>query len=223
MTLQERLEQEDLLFGLKGYDVEDFLHRWKKELSLFESVCSEDSKCPYHNFSHGVGVGMIMEKLLENNNDFGMGTKRLGVIAGIYHDFQYGCNKDDDINVRNTMADFLLNGKGVLSSLVDREVVTTIIVQTRYPYKPDDILTDLGKLLRDADRLYGLVFSSTQMVNRLYLALGHKLGVYYLSDFVERNIKFLEEFECFSQQGKKLYDQTVQQAISVHKHVLWGD
>lgn len=49
MTLQERLEQEDLLFGLKGYDVDDFLHRWKKELSLLESVCSEDAKCPYHN------------------------------------------------------------------------------------------------------------------------------------------------------------------------------
>lgn len=222
MTLQERLEQEDLLFGLKGYDVDDFLHRWKKELSLLESACSEDPKCPYHGYSHSVGVGMITEKLLENNNHFSITTKRLGVIAGIYHDFQYDCNKDDDKNVRNTMASFLLNGKGVLRSVVDRDVVTTIIAQTRYPYKPDDVLTDLGKLLRDADRLYGQVFSSTQMVNRLYLALGHKLGIYYLSDFVERNIKFLEEFECFSEQGKKLYDQTVEQAIDIHKRVLWN-
>ena len=49
MTLQSRLEQENLLFGLKGYDVDSFLHRWEKELSLLESNCSEDPKCPYHN------------------------------------------------------------------------------------------------------------------------------------------------------------------------------
>lgn len=223
MTLLARLEQEDLLFGLKGYDVDDFLHRWEKELSLLERTCSEDPKCPYHNFSHALGAGMIMERLLENNNNLGITTKRLGVIAAIYHDFQYDCNKDDDKNVRNTMANFLLNGKDVLRSVVDRDVVTTIIAQTRYPYKPDDVLTELGKLLRDADRLYGLVFASSQLVNRLYLALGHKLGIYYLEDFVERNINFLEEFVCFSEEGKIIYDQTVQQAIDIHKRVLWGD
>lgn len=223
MTLQERLEQEDLIFGLKGYDVDDFLHRWKKELSLLESTCSEDQKCPYHNFSHALGVGMIMEKLLEGSDKFSVSEKHRAVIAGIYHDFKYGCDKDDNVNIRTTIDSFMFNGQSVLGHAVDRDFVCTIITQTRYPYKPEDPQTDLGKLLRDADRLYGLVFSSTQMVNRLYLALGHKLGVYYLSDFVERNIKFLEEFECFSQQGKKLYDQTVQQAIDIHKRVLWGD
>ena len=49
MTLLARLEQEDLLFGLKGYDVDDFLRRWKKELSLLETTCSEDPKCSFHN------------------------------------------------------------------------------------------------------------------------------------------------------------------------------
>ncbi|WZX10524.1 putative phosphohydrolase [Aeromonas phage ACP1] len=223
MTLQERLEQEDLLFGLKGYDVDGFLHRWKKELSLLESTCSEDPKCSYHNFSHALGVGMIMEKLLEESCKFSVSEKHRGVVAAIYHDFLYGGHKDDSLNIRITIDSFMFTGRSVLDHAVDRDFVCTIIAQTRYPYKPDDRLTDLGKLLRDADRLYGLVFSSTQMVNRLYLALGHKLGVYYLNDFVERNIKFLEEFECFSQQGKKLYDQTVQQAIDIHKRVLWND
>ena len=51
MTLRARLEQEDLLFGLKGYDVDDFLRRWKKELSLLETTCSEDPKCSFHNLA----------------------------------------------------------------------------------------------------------------------------------------------------------------------------
>lgn len=223
MTLLARLEQEDLLFGLKGYDVDDFLRRWKKELSLLETTCSEDPKCPYRNFSHAVGVGMIMEKLLEQSDIFSPNEKHLAVIAGIYHDFRYDCNRDGDKNIRIAIDSFLLNGQEVLFNWNDRKHVTSIIAQTRYPYKPDDILTDLGMLLRDADRLYGLVFSSTQMVNRLYLALGHKLGIYYLNDFVERNIKFLEEFVCFSEEGKKIYDQTVHQAIDIHKRVLWGN
>lgn len=223
MTLQERLEQEDLLFGLKGYDVDDFLHRWKKELSLLESTCSEDPKCPYHGYSHSVGVGMIMEKLLEGSDKFSVSEKHRAVIAGIYHDFKYGCDNVDNVNIRTTIDSFMFKGQLILGHAVDRDFVCTIIAQTRYPYKPDDVLTELGKLLRDADRLYGLVFSSTQMVNRLYLALGHKLGVYYLNDFVERNINFLEEFVCFSKEGKKIYDQTVHQAIDIHKRVLWGD
>ena len=223
MTLQDRLEQENLLFGLKGYDVDDFLHRWKKELSLLESTCSEDPKCPYRNFSHAVGVGMIMEKLLEGSDKFSVSEKHRAVIAGIYHDFKYGCEKDDNVNIRATIDSFMFNGRPALGHAVDRDFVCTIIAQTRYPYKPDDVLTDLGKLLRDADRLYGLVFSSLQLVNRLYLALGHKLGIYYLKDFVERNINFLEEFVCFSEEGKIIYDQTVQQAIDIHKRVLWGD
>lgn len=223
MTLQSRLEQEDLLFGLKGYDVKDFLHRWKKELSLLESTCSEDPKCPYHNFSHAVGVGMIMEKLLDESKKFSVSEKHRGVIAGIYHDFKYNGDKDDRVNIRITIDNFMLNGEGVSFDWIERDVINAIISETRYPYKPDDVLTDLGKLLRDADRLYGLVFSSTQMVNRLYLALGHKLGVYYLNDFVERNINFLEEFVCFSEEGKKIYDQTVHQAIDIHKRVLWGN
>lgn len=223
MTLQERLEQEDLLFGLKGYDVDGFLHRWKKGLSLLENTCSEDPKCSYHNFSHALGVGMIMEKLLEESCKFSVSEKHRGVVAAIYHDFLYGGHKDDSVNIRTAIDSFMFNGRSVLGHAVDRDFVCTIIVQTRYPYKPDDTLTDLGKLLRDADRLYGLVFSSTQMVNRLYLALGHKLGVYYLNDFVERNINFLEEFVCFSEEGKKIYDQTVHQAIDIHKRVLWGN
>lgn len=223
MTLLARLEQEDLLFGLKGYDVNDFLRRWKKELSLLETTCSEDPKCSYHNFSQAVGVGMIMEKLLDESEKFSVSEKHRGVIAGIYHDFKYNGDKDDSANIRITIDNFMFTGRSVLGHAVDRDFVCTIITQTRYPYKPEDVLTDLGKLLRDADRLYGLVFSSTQMVNRLYLALGHKLGVYYLNDFVERNIKFLEEFVCFSKEGKKIYDQTVHQAIDIHKRVLWGN
>lgn len=223
MSLQTRLEQEDLLFGLKGYDVDDFLHRWKKELSLLESTCTEDPKCPYHGYSHSVGVGMIMEKLLEGSDKFPVSEKHRGVIAGIYHDFKYNGDKDGRVNIRITIDNFMLNGEGVSFDWIERDGINAIISETRYPYKPDDVLTDLGKLLRDADRLYGLVFSSTQMVNRLYLALGHKLGIYYLNDFVERNINFLEEFVCFSEEGKKIYDQTVHQAIDIHKRVLWGN
>ena len=222
MTLRARLEQEDLLFGLKGYDVDDFLRRWKKELSLLESNCSEDPKCPYHNFSHAVGVGMIMEKLLEGSDKFSVTEKDRGLVAAIYHDFLYAGHKDDAENIKITTDSFMLNGEGVSFNWIERDAINTIISETRYPYRPDDVLTDLGKLLRDADRLYGLVFSSTQMVNRLYLALGHKLGIYYLNDFVERNINFLEEFECFSEEGKKIYDQTVHQAIDIHRRVLWG-
>lgn len=223
MTLRARLEQENLLFGLKGYDVDDFLRRWKKELSLLESTCSEDPKCSFHNFSHAVGVGMIMEKLLDGSEKFSVSEKHRGVIAGIYHDFKYNGDKDDRVNIRITIDNFMLNGEGVSFDWIERDGINAIISETRYPYKPDDVLTDLGKLLRDADRLYGLVFSSTQMVNRLYLALGHKLGIYYLNDFVERNINFLEEFVCFSKEGKKIYDQTVHQAIDIHKRVLWGN
>ena len=222
MTLLARLEQEDLLFGLKGYDVDDFLRRWKKELSLLETTCSEDPKCSYYNFSQAVGVGMIMEKLLDESKKFSVSEKHRGVIAGIYHDFKYNGDKDDRVNIRITIENFMLNGEGVSFDWIERDGINAIISETRYPYKPDDVLTDLGKLLRDADRLYGLVFSSTQMVNRLYLALGHKLGIYYLNDFVERNIKFLEEFVCFSEEGKKIYDQTVHQAIDIHRRVLWG-
>ena len=223
MTLRARLEQEDLLFGLKGYDVDDFLRRWKKELSLLETTCYEDPKCSYYNFSQAVGVGMIMEKLLDESKKFSVSEKHRGVIAGIYHDFKYNGDKDDRVNIRITIDNFMLNGEGVSFDWIERDGINAIISETRYPYKPDDVLTDLGKLLRDADRLYGLVFSSTQMVNRLYLALGHKLGIYYLNDFVERNIKFLEEFVCFSEEGKKIYDQTVHQAIDIHKRVLRGN
>lgn len=223
MTLQERLEQEDLLFGVKGYDVDDFLLRWKKELSLLESVCDEDPKCPHHNFSHAIGVGMLMEKLLTQSDNFSRPSKHRGIVAGIYHDFKYAGEKNDNKNIRITIDDFMTNGERVLGHAIDRNFVCSIIVQTRYPYKEDDVLTDLGKILRDADRLYGLVFCSTQLVNRLYLALGHKLGVYYFSDFIERNIKFIEEFECFSEQGKVIYEQTKDQAIDIHKRVLWGD
>ena len=161
MTLRARLEQEDLLFGLKGYDVFDFLRRWKKELSLLETTCSEDPKCSFHNFSQAVGVGMIMERLLEGSEKFSVSEKHRGVIAGIYHDFKYSGDKDDNVNIRTTIDNFMFNGLSVLGHAVDRDFVCTIIAQTRYPYKAEDVLTDLGKLLRDADRLYGLVFSST--------------------------------------------------------------
>lgn len=219
MTLLERLQQEDLIFGVDGYDVHGFLKRWERELSLLERVTEEDPVCSYHNYSHLVGTGMIMEKLI-SQTDLDHSAMKLGIIAALYHDFRYGGFKNDDDNIRLTCNSFMTTGTGIVSSSIDRTIINSVIIQTRYPYNPATQLSYTGKVLRDADRLYGQVFCSPEMINRLYLARGHIDGIYTLEEFVIRNLEFVKTFESFSQEGKVLYEQTKERSIDLHLKML---
>lgn len=217
MSLLERLQQEDLIFGVDGYDAHGFLERWERELSLLERVTEEDPVCSYHNYSHLVGTGMIMEKLI-SQTDNSPAQMFAGVIAAIYHDFRYGGFRNDDDNIKATCDSFIKMNKNLMPESI--KFIIDTIAQTRYPYNPATQLSYTGKVLRDADRLYGQVFCSPEMINRLYLALGHKLNIYTLEEFVTRNLEFVKTFESFSQEGKVLYEQTKERSIDLHLKML---
>lgn len=207
-VILNKLKEEDILFGLEEFNVEQFLLKWDKQLSLLKS--KRQWNCPYHSISHLVGVAMIVEKLLGEDPDL-----EAVVVAAIHHDIDYHNPKNDVGNIVTAINIFELDYYG---SNKFKEKVIELIKSTLYPYQssPEN---RLEAILRDADILYSQVFCNERSINRLFLALGPKVGIYTLRKFVERNKHFIQTTQYFSEEGRKMASQYLPNAMMVHNGI----
>lgn len=207
-VILNKLREENILFGLKEFNVEQFLLKWDTQLSLLKS--KRQWNCPYHSISHLVGVAMIVEKLLGDDPDL-----EAVVVAAIHHDIDYHNPKDDVGNIVTAINVFELDYHG---SNEFKTKVVELIKSTLYPYqsRPEN---RLEAILRDADILYSLVFCNERSINRLFLAWGPKIGIYTLREFIERNKQFITTTQYFSQEGMKLAEAHLPFAIIQHNSI----
>ncbi|WNV45907.1 HD superfamily hydrolase [Aeromonas phage AerS_266] len=203
-----KLKEENVLFGLNEFNVESFLLRWDKQLSLLKS--KRQWNCPYHSISHLVGVAMMVEKMLGDDPDL-----EATVVAAIHHDIDYHNPRDDVGNIVTAINVFELDYYGSNSF---KSKVIELIKGTLYPYQtpPEN---RLEAILRDADILYSLVFCNEQTINRLFLAWGPKIGIYTLREFISRNKEFISTTEYFSEEGKKLAEHYLPFALIQHDNI----
>lgn len=214
MNIYDTLVRENLIIGFSQWDVKGFLARWETELQMFHNF-NYDPICPYHNLSHLIGVAMLVEDMMKGWNiepDI-----RIGILAALYHDFNYRGKRDDHLNVISSVNDFKSNYR---TNVETKNLVSNIIFLTKWPHEPiPEYQLHLKKfvdIVRDADLLYSTVFCSKEMINRLYLALGYKCGTYTLEDFVKRNRNFIENQTPFTEKGKELLQAHLNTAICYH-------
>lgn len=199
----------DMGLGILG-NLDQFVPEYLEDIHHIY-ITFDKSPCPYHNFHHLMGCAVLMDYMCDSMKDIMSADDRDALIrAAMYHDYMYKGSPDDRDNVLRSA----LAGRERITLVIER-----LIMHTQFPYvsEPNDPHVDI---LRDVDILYGTVFHSKELVNRLYLALGHKLKIYNLGDFIERNIEFIRDHEYRTGIAKLIHTQYIDAAINSHYDVL---
>lgn len=168
-------------------------------------------QCPYHNTSHLIGVGMLMEIIGSSKES------NAGILAGLYHDYSYSRYPDDSLNIEVSINFFEEHFKNKLTPAVIKEV-TDAIWDTRFPYEGDP-KTELGKYLRDADMLYGVLFCNQKLLEGLYEARKNIDGHKSFPRFLERNVEFISNIKLWTKEGKEVYDKNIENCIEIHREL----
>lgn len=202
----------ELLWGLELEilgNMETFVREYVDDIDHIYTTF-ESSPCPYHNFRHLMGCALLVDYMCDYLPNINPADRDSSIKAAMYHDYMYKGDRDDHINVVNSV-----EAAGDRISLR----VGQLIMHTQFPYidEPHDPMVDI---IRDVDILYGTVFHSTDLVNRLYLALGHKLKIYNIHDFIDRNIEFIRDHEYRTCMAKSLHKLHIDAAINSHYDIL---
>lgn len=206
---------EEKVINIFDQKVQYFFLKNEFNLSLINNRLRDErvrkDQCPYHNLSHLIGVGMLMSMLVPEDKE------EVAVLAGLYHDYSYSRYPDDSLNIEVSINFFEEHFKDKLSPEVIKEV-TEAIWDTRFPYQGDP-KTELGKYLRDADMLYGILFCNQKLLEGLYRARKNIDGHKSFPRFLERNIKFLSEIKLWTEKGKEVYEKHIENCIEIHREL----
>lgn len=169
---------------LKDERIKKFYDDYKTHIDYI--MDNNKSVMPYHDTNHLIGVGYIMDRIF--------GCPPVGVIAGLYHDFNHIGYTPDYINIENTL--------NTLPSYVT-PVIKSIIRGSEYdpkdpsPYINDhDIVGWCIKRLRDADQLYGIVFGMYDCIeDGLYKEIGGNMSP---EEFRKRNVLYHKNLKFYT-------------------------
>jgi HD superfamily phosphodiesterase len=201
-----------------------FLTETLRKLDLLEvafhvSVCNPSGCLGYHNNDHLFGVAALCNNLYKvgaghyNENDH-----KVLLCAALLHDVNHtGGHGTDAVNiaqakefiVRMSESEFVSN---------NIEAIFKLIEVTEYPFLRDPV-TDMEKILRDADLLYSLRSDTGEVIidglrSEMQIARDRTITRQQMYDGQRA---FMADVKMFTEVGKKLWTKFYTEALDLQK------
>ncbi len=183
----------------------------KAEKFIFDLFKIElDSSFLYHNYTHTERVLRSTREIIENTNVSQQDAEILQ-IAALLHDAGYTRTRDDHEEESVKIATAFLNDNNASTELI--EAVTTCIMSTKIKNPP---VTDLGKIIRDADssHLGKEYFEEASEFLRKELEI-QGIKAYSSAEWLEENIKmFTLKHEFYTDYALKHWQKQKEDNLS---------
>lgn len=195
------------LWIMKDIRLESFI---ESRIGLILTVLrNNDSNQPYHDINHLIGVSYLASQVIYTGEDYDAQFDLM--TAGMLHDFCHAGLKPDSENISYTI-------KCIVETLdTDYDWRDDLIKETEYNFNnPLPDVSDLGKILRDADQLYSSYFFNEDILIGLYKEIGGDS----IPKFIERNIEYVSNLPLYTDKAKEVNEKILPDVIGKHMELL---
>lgn len=169
---------------------------------------------PYHNARHMFHVPW---EAYDGGIHMGLSRRDLRslTIAGLMHDFDHTCKRnDDDINIERAIR--ALDRYALEEDRPFLHDIRRCIQATRFPYKDNEQFNMMQLILRDADQ--SQTFSPVWIHSTLY-GLGEELGMSYLA-MLKLQRPFLEKLKFHTLWGQHKFEPLIPERLRLVDEML---
>ena len=202
---------EEFLRIIKEYNLEKYLK------ILLEDNSGNNNQ--YHNFFHSQCVFVNSYKIAKYENKFDDNDIRNLLIASLFHDFNHsaGLLKDhQNVHLAVVALSFYFKDE---ESVKNFKIIKDLIYKTEFPFNEeiDNELTDLEKVLRDADIMQTV---ESNFIQQILFGLYNELKIE--NDLIKRinyQIEFMKTIRLFTEYGNLIIKAKIIKLIDDLKYI----
>lgn len=215
------------LWILKNVNVNNFFHRHYFTISII--IDNYKGNQPYHDLNHLIGVGYLIEQLIEHNytldNPALRENERELILAGLLHDFNHLGSSNDSQNIAEALKGigfFLRKMRGGTYPTFNFDLVAMAIGFTEYDFdnpNPEPPTNPFHKrvfeIIRDADQLYASYFFNKEIYDGLKKEICPRINL-DPALFKARNIEYVKNLKLHTAHANTLYNEVKKDVIYKH-------